>query len=556
MLVWCCLHHRIALAHTCLLIAIHVPLWLDAVSTCTLHRPVMTRHLPHACARWPLCFSRSTCVHILSIATLCTAAAFVLPAFLSAACCSQCPALVQQHVAASAMSDTSYHPLVQVYLLPTDKPSAGLTLVQPRIAGLQYFAAHHQGSLILLTNDGKDEDYQVMSAPVATPGMANWQTAVPQRPGIAITDMGVFAAHAVLYERHQGRPAVSLLRLPLKDYSQDHSQATANMPLGVVSSTGQNASHSRTEGHLDSGSLQVSGSPRYCRQQRPRRSHTTACASQGLSQAVGSCKAATEPDQLDHIHSQVAAKQDLGVKQTGRSQPGSYHLHVSAAFTTATHLHQSLSQHLLPQPDKHPTERSPAHPRNVQNPPGCAPLNHQVAQQKCFGQHPLFHTPSCMPPSCTQKASALPQPAAPILTSSGQLQQTFHMMQHQQSYASDTHAQQSSRGLTTLMLPDWAMSIVPGGNIDHHSGTVRLHLSSPTHPQHVYDCHLDTGKLELLEVQQVAGHSPEDYVCEMRQALSQDGTQVCIPIACKFVLSLLPASTSDCIGHFVCSMRR
>lgn len=412
-----------------------------------------------------------------------------------------------------------------MYLLPTDKPSAGLTLVQPRLAGLQYFTAHHQGSLLLLTNHGKDEDYQVMTAPVTTPGMTNWQMAVPQRPGITITDMNVFATHAVLYERHQGRPAVSLLRLPL-DHSQDGLQVTADMQ--DVSSTGQNASHSPTEGHLDCSSLQVSGSSRYDQQQRS--SHAAACASQDLCQIVISCKAATEADQLGHRHSQVGAKQDLGFKQTGSNQPGSYHLHACAAFTNVQHLHQSHRQRLLPQQDKHPIERSPAH---IQKQPGCAPLNHQRGQQQCVRQHSLLHTPSCMPPCCTQKVSALPQPAAPILTSSGQLQQTFHMMQHQQNYASDTHAQQSRRGVTTLMLPDWAMSIEPGGNPDHHSGTVRLHLSSPTHPQHVYDCHLDTGKLELLEVQQVAGHSPEDYVCEMRQALSQDGTQVLTPITCK-----------------------
>ena len=38
-----------------------------------------------------------------------------------------------------------------------------------------------------------------------------WQTLVPARPGVTIEDMSMFERCCVLYERNQGRPAISIL---------------------------------------------------------------------------------------------------------------------------------------------------------------------------------------------------------------------------------------------------------------------------------------------------------------------------------------------------------
>lgn len=41
----------------------------------------------------------------------------------------------------------------------------------------------------------------------------DWTLVVPEREGVAIEDMDVFEAGAVLYERHAGRPEVAVLPL-------------------------------------------------------------------------------------------------------------------------------------------------------------------------------------------------------------------------------------------------------------------------------------------------------------------------------------------------------
>ena len=38
-----------------------------------------------------------------------------------------------------------------------------------------------------------------------------WQPLVPEREGVAIEDVDVFQGAVVLYERHEGRPAVTVL---------------------------------------------------------------------------------------------------------------------------------------------------------------------------------------------------------------------------------------------------------------------------------------------------------------------------------------------------------
>ena len=131
-------------------------------------------------------------------------------------------------------------------------------------------------------------------------------------------------------------------------------------------------------------------------------------------------------------------------------------------------------------------------------------------------------------------------------------QQSLPSQQQTHNYAGDTCLQWGERVLTTVNLPDWAMSVEPGGNPDYHSGTVRLHLSSPVHPQHVYDCHLDTGRLELLGVQQVGSHDPKDYVCVTQQAMSQDGTQVSKSAAAciSALITARPSSEPRAWGSF------
>lgn len=110
-------------------------------------------------------------------------------------------------------SDCNVAVMLQVHLLDTSNPSSPPQLVQRRIAGLEYFISHHQGQLLILTSAHGAVNYQLMTAPVHQPGLPNWRTLIPERKGVALRDLEVFATHAVLYENHGVQPKVSLLSL-------------------------------------------------------------------------------------------------------------------------------------------------------------------------------------------------------------------------------------------------------------------------------------------------------------------------------------------------------
>ena len=265
-----------------------------------------------------------------------------------------------------------FHFFLQVHLLSCADPNQPLRLVQSRTAGLEYFVSHSQGQLYILTNANGAANYQLMTAPLHTPCSAHWKPLVPERPGTAVEDLEVYASHAVLYERQQGRPAVSVLNL-----------------LAQASK-----------------------------------------AAESQQQAAG-----TLPDSPDAWTSKQQQTAHVVVEE----------------------------QNMLPisQRQQHELEQ-----------------NHQQQQQQ---------------PGATTAEHAQP-------------------------------AQQPQ--LTALSFPSWALSIQPGANPEHDTRSVRLHVASPVHPLHMYDYHLDTGQLQLLGAEQLQGHDPEQYVCQVQHATAADGTQV------------------------------
>ena len=412
-------------------------------------------------------------------------------------------------------------PLLQVHLFPTEKPTSQPVLVQARTAGLQYFVAHHQGSLLLLTNLGSTQEYQLMTAPVCSPGMTNWQTAVPHRRGVAITDMDVFATHAVLYERHHGRPAISLFSLPLQHSIHPPGQLAAASRLNSV--TDCKRPSVTAKGGLDCGSIGLA-----------EVSHWQPSADSSPDSSIDSHlhnmnRPVLESSQLSHHDPQSPAKQKCASAHVCASKSSNYCLHAFAGVIPVHHNPDFLRLSELAQlrnSDSQTLQQQPSRMLNQSN--GEAPYTPQQALQHSTGQLLVHCTQHLVSTLCNRQGRSL-QPPAHLSTVCAQ--QNSPLQQQTHSYATDAHTQQGEGGLKTVHLPDWAMSVEPGGNPDYHSGTVRLHLSSPVHPQHVYDCHLQTGKLQLLEVQQVTSHDPKDYVCVMQQALSHDGTQVSKTVA-------------------------
>ncbi len=104
------------------------------------------------------------------------------------------------------------HETSEVRLLDLDAPEKGLRLVAPRETNHDYQAEHHEGRLIILTNEHGAEDYKIVEAPLDSPGRENWRDLVPHKPGRLILGHSCFKDYLVRLEREEGLPRIVIRR--------------------------------------------------------------------------------------------------------------------------------------------------------------------------------------------------------------------------------------------------------------------------------------------------------------------------------------------------------
>jgi oligopeptidase B len=135
----------------------------------------------------------------------------------------------------------------EVWFVPTATPDATPLVIAPREHGHEY-AVEHQGSsadddrFLIVTNDGgRARNFELVTAPGADPGRANWQTLVPHRDDVKLDAVSAFAHHLVLSERANG-----LERLRVLDTASDDIHEIA-MPDPVYSAwVGPNVEYATT----------------------------------------------------------------------------------------------------------------------------------------------------------------------------------------------------------------------------------------------------------------------------------------------------------------------
>jgi oligopeptidase B len=100
----------------------------------------------------------------------------------------------------------------EYWYLPADQPTAELTLVQPRVAGLEYAIDHH-GDRFFITTNHEAENFRLMETPVASPGIENWTEVIPHLDDVKLDGIDVFAGYLVLFERADALRRIRVLRL-------------------------------------------------------------------------------------------------------------------------------------------------------------------------------------------------------------------------------------------------------------------------------------------------------------------------------------------------------
>jgi oligopeptidase B len=98
----------------------------------------------------------------------------------------------------------------EVWFVPTASPTGELHIVEPREQGHEYAVEHHWSEalgdrfLILTNQGGRARNFELVAAPSAAPGRANWTPLVPHRDDVKLDSVTAFADHLVLSERANG----------------------------------------------------------------------------------------------------------------------------------------------------------------------------------------------------------------------------------------------------------------------------------------------------------------------------------------------------------------
>ena len=102
--------------------------------------------------------------------------------------------------------------------LPANDPSAELKIISPREADHEYNVDHRGDLFYIRTNKGA-KNFRVVTAPVKSPGQANWKEIVAHRPEVKIEDLDLFADHLVLSEWEKG-----LQKIEVFDFKTNKNQ--------------------------------------------------------------------------------------------------------------------------------------------------------------------------------------------------------------------------------------------------------------------------------------------------------------------------------------------
>lgn len=108
--------------------------------------------------------------------------------------------------------ESGSHTTSETWFLLSDAPASALKLIAPRVDDEEYSVDHREGFFYILTNRDA-EQFQLMRAPVATPGREHWQTILPEVPGSPLEDFDLFQSFLVTGYRERGLPVLRVFSL-------------------------------------------------------------------------------------------------------------------------------------------------------------------------------------------------------------------------------------------------------------------------------------------------------------------------------------------------------
>jgi oligopeptidase B len=127
----------------------------------------------------------------------------------------------------------SSHISSEASFLPADKPEGQWTLIAPRVDNVEYYVDHRGDTFYIRTND-TSQTFRLVTAPVASPGKANWKELVASQPDVPLEDFDVFQNFYTLTERVAGLPVFRVVQF------SDGSTASIQFPEPTYFATAAN----------------------------------------------------------------------------------------------------------------------------------------------------------------------------------------------------------------------------------------------------------------------------------------------------------------------------
>ncbi len=129
--------------------------------------------------------------------------------------------------------NSSSHISSEVSFLQADKPEGQWTLIAPRRDNIEYSVDHRGDTFYIRTND-TSQTFRLVTAPVASPGKANWKELVPSQEDVPLEDFDVFQNFYTLTERVAGLPVFRVVQF------SDGSKASIQFPEPTYLATAAN----------------------------------------------------------------------------------------------------------------------------------------------------------------------------------------------------------------------------------------------------------------------------------------------------------------------------
>ncbi|PQA85741.1 S9 family peptidase [Marinicaulis flavus] len=96
----------------------------------------------------------------------------------------------------------------EVRFVKADAPDAAPQLIAPRDNGVEYYAEHHGDEFFIMTNADDAVDFKIVTAPVASPGRANWKDWLAHKAGSQIVTFTLYKDYLVRLERENALPRI------------------------------------------------------------------------------------------------------------------------------------------------------------------------------------------------------------------------------------------------------------------------------------------------------------------------------------------------------------